>query len=149
MMAGNFAGGEPEYNVRIDIESASKVIHEWPGPIVLSGFEIGNALLFPATSIEHDFAYTDRHPVIDAYRAYKKMPYDRPTWDLTSVLYAVRPDRDYFTVSEPGRIEVQPDGRTVHKLEGNGLHRYLTLSDAQRRRTLEALIQLASQPPPK
>lgn len=147
MMGGNFADGKPEYNVRIDIESASKVIHEWPGPIVLSGFEIGNALLYPATSIERDFAYVDRHPVADAYRAYKKMPYDRPTWDLTSVLYAVRPDRDYFGVSEPGRIEVQSDGRTIHKPATGGQHRYLKLSEAQRGRALEALVQLASQTP--
>lgn len=146
MMAGGFAGGKPEYNVRIDLESASKVIHEWPGSIVLSGFEIGNALLYPASSIERDFAYVDRHPVVDAYRAYKKMPYDRPTWDLTSVLFAVRPDHNYFSLSEPGRIEVQADGRTVHHAELGGRHRYLKLSEAQRGRTLEALVQLASQP---
>jgi inosine-uridine nucleoside N-ribohydrolase len=146
VMGGNFADGKPEYNVRIDIESASKVIHEWPGPIVLSGFEIGNALLYPARSIEQDFAWTDRHPVVDAYRAYKKMPYDRPTWDLTAVLYAVRPDRDYFTVSEPGRVQVQADGRTIHTPDPAGRHRYLKLTVPQQARTLEALIELASQP---
>ena len=146
LMAGDFVSEKPEYNVRIDIEAASKVIHEWPGPIVLSGFEIGSALLYPAASIEHDFSWVDRHPVVDAYRAYKKMPYDRPTWDLTAVLYAVRPDRDYFSVSEPGRVEVQADGRTLHKPEAGGRHRYLKLNETQRARTLEALIELASQP---
>lgn len=147
MMAGDFATPKPEYNVRIDREAASKVILEWPGPVVLSGFEIGNALLYPAVSIERDFAWVDRHPVADAYRAYQKMPYDRPTWDLTSVLYAVRPDRGYFDVSEPGRVEVQADGRTIHHRDPAGRHRYLKLSsEAQRARTLEALVQLASQP---
>ena len=38
---------------------------------------------FPAVSIERDFGWTTNHPVVDAYRAYMKMPYDRPTWDLT------------------------------------------------------------------
>lgn len=146
VMAGNFAGGKPEYNVRIDIPAASKLIQEWPGPVVLSGFEIGEALLYPAASIERDYAWVDRHPVVDAYRAYKKMPYDRPTWDLTSVLYAVRPEHGYFSLSEPGTVEVQPDGRTLFKPDTAGTRRYLKLNETQKARTLEALIQLASQP---
>ncbi len=101
-MAGNFAGGEPEYNVRIDIPSAKAVFERWPTPIVFSGFEIGRDLLFPAASIERDFPYARPHPIAESYRAYSKMPYNRPTWDLTAVLEAVRPDRGYFTRSEPG-----------------------------------------------
>ena len=31
-MAGNFAGGEPEYNVRIDVASAKAVFERWPTP---------------------------------------------------------------------------------------------------------------------
>ena len=46
---------------------------------------------FPAARIEKDFAWAPDHPVVDAYRAYMKMPYDRQTWDLTAVLYAVGP----------------------------------------------------------
>lgn len=146
VMAGNFAGGKPEYNVRIDVESAAKVMREWPGPIVLSGFEIGEALLYPARSIEQDFAWSDRNPVVDAYRAYKKMPYDRPTWDLTAVLYAIRPDHGYFGLSDAGSVHVEPDGRTIHTVDPAEQRRYLTLNAEQKARTLEALIQLASQP---
>jgi hypothetical protein len=36
------------------------------------------------------------HPLREAYELYQKMPYDRETWDLTAVLYAVRPDSGYF-----------------------------------------------------
>lgn len=147
VMAGDFATPKPEYNVRIDIDAASKLIREWPTGVVFSGFEIGNAILYPAVSIERDFAYVDRHPVADAYRAYKKMPYDRPTWDLTAVLYAVRPDRGYFSVSGPGRVKVESNGRTIHEAAAGGPHRYLKADEAQRVRTLEALVQLASQPP--
>ena len=32
-------------------------------------------------SIERDFGYVPWHPIVEAYRAYQKMPYDRPTWD--------------------------------------------------------------------
>ena len=146
VMAGHFPQGNPEYNVKTDIPSARAVFDQWPSPIVFSGFEIGQALLFPATSIEHDFAWSDNHPVVDAYRDYMKMPYDRPTWDLTSVLYAVRPDRGYFSLSAPGRVTVDDQGRTIFTPGAAGKHRYLILNDSQKVRTLEALVLLATQP---
>ena len=76
-----------------------------------------------------------------------KMPYDRPTWDLTAVLYAVRPDDGYFSASPPGIITILPDGSSRFSISAGGDHRYLVLTDEQRARTLEAMIQLASQPP--
>jgi inosine-uridine nucleoside N-ribohydrolase len=145
-MAGAFPTGQPEYNVKTDIPSATRVFSEWPSPIVFSGFEIGNAMLFPAASIEHDFQWTPDHPVVDAYRAYKPMPYDRPTWDLTAVLYAVRPDRDYFSLSPPGRVTADDNGQTHFTESPGGKHRYLILGENQRARTLEALIMLATEP---
>jgi len=147
IMAGEFPAGKPEYNVRIDVEAARKVFSGWPTDVVFSGFEIGLAIQYPARSIESDFRYTANHPIVDAYRAYKKMPYDRPTWDLTSVLYAVRPDRGYFSLSPPGRVQVDADGRTKLDPDPKGRHRYLIAGEVERARTLEALVQLASQPP--
>jgi hypothetical protein len=132
--------------VKTDIPAAQKLVADWPSPIVFSGFEIGEALLFPAKSIEHDFAWTTDHPVVDAYRNYQKMPYDRQTWDLTSVLYAVRPEADYFKVSPPGRVTVDDKGQTHFAEAPDGRHRYLILDAAQKPRTLEALILLATQP---
>jgi inosine-uridine nucleoside N-ribohydrolase len=147
VMAGNFANGQPEFNLAKDVPSALKLFHDWPTPIVVSGFEIGAALLFPAERIERDFAYVRDHPVAEAYRSYMKMPYDRPTWDLTAVLYAVRPDEKYFSLSPPGTITVLPDGSSHFEPSPAGNHHYLVLTDEQRARTLEALILLASQPP--
>ena len=147
VMAGNFGDGQSEFNLAQDIPSAVKLFQEWPTPIVVSGFEIGEAMPFPASRIEHDFAYVQDHPVADAYRAYMKMPYDRPTWDLTAVLYAVRPDDGYFSLSDPGVITVLPDGSSRFSLSASGKHRYLVLTAEQQARTLEAMIMLASQPP--
>jgi purine nucleosidase len=147
IMAGDFATPKPEYNVRIDVAAARKVIEGWPTPVVLSGFEIGSALLFPAASIERDFAYAQRHPVVIAYRAYERMPYDRPTWDLTSVLYAVRPDSGYFTLSAPGTVRVEDNGRTVFSPSASGTRRHLILPPGAEDRVLEAMRLLASQPP--
>ena len=147
VMGGNFADGKSEFNLAKDVPAATKLFHDWPTPIVVSGFEVGAALEFPAQRIEHDFAYVPDHPVAEAYRSYMKMPYDRPTWDLTAVLYAVRPDENYFALSPPGTITVLPDGSSRFEASANGNHRYLIIKDEQRARTLEAMILLASEPP--
>jgi len=145
-MAGNFADGAPEYNVRIDVDSAKAVFERWPTPIVFSGFEIGRDLPFPASSIEHDFGYATPHPVAESYRAYKKMPYDRPTWDLTAVLEAVRPDRGYFGRSENGTVAVGPNGVTSFT-PGTSDRQYLRLDPAKRAEILSVLELLSSEPP--
>jgi inosine-uridine nucleoside N-ribohydrolase len=136
-----------EYNVVNDIPAAQKLAREWPTPIVWSGFEIGIAVPYPAVSIERDFAYVPHHPVAEAYQLYEHTPHERPTWDLTSVLYAVRPDRDYFALSRPGRVTVDDDGFTRFKPEAKGRDRFLILNDVRTARTREALMQLTSQPP--
>jgi purine nucleosidase len=146
VMAGNFAQPKPEFNVQKDTASARKLFEQWPTEIVASGFEIGEAMKFPAARIEKDFAWAADHPVVDAYRAYMKMPYDRQTWDLTAVLYGVRPGGGYFDLSAPGRITSDDAGRTSFRTEAAGKHRYLVLTEAQRARTLECMVGLASQP---
>jgi purine nucleosidase len=144
-MAGNFADGAAEYNVRVDAASAKAVFERWPTPIVFSGFEIGRDLPYPAASIEHDFGYASPHPIAESYKAYKKMPYDRPTWDLTAVLEAVRPSR-YFGRSENGTVTVSADGVT-HFTPGGGNRQFLRLDPAKRAEILSVLELLASQPP--
>ena len=69
MMGGNFAtrsGGE--YNIVNDLDGPRTVFAECPVPVVVSGYEIGKRILYPATSIEKDFAYVPHHPVAEAYR---------------------------------------------------------------------------------
>lgn len=145
-MAGNFEHGPAEFNVKIDVEAARKLFNESPVPIVFSGYEVGKAILYPATSIEKDYGYVPHHPVADAYRAYMKMPYDRPTWDLTSVLYAVRP-KNLFGLSPKGRVTVDDQGVTTFTEDVNGLHQYLTATPQQGRNALGQMIQLATHPP--
>lgn len=146
LMAGDFTGNGPEYNVKEDIASARKLAAGWPTPMVWSGFEVGRTIRFPARSIERDFGWAPRHPVVEGYRNYMKFPYDRETWDLTAVLYAVRPDDGYFSLSEPGRVTVDERGMTRFEPDAAGRHRHLKVDDTQRARALEAMIWLASQP---
>lgn len=137
-----------EYNVVNDIPSCAKLVERWPTEIVFSGFEIGIALPYPATSIERDYGYVKHHPLAESYILYIPPPHNRPTWDLTSVLHAVHPDRGYFDLSKPGDVTVEEDGFTRFKESPGGKSRYLILRDeAQKARALEALVQLSSQPP--
>jgi inosine-uridine nucleoside N-ribohydrolase len=145
-MAGHFPPAQPEFNVATDIPSAQRVFAEWPSHVVFSGFEVGVALPFPARSIEHDFSWVRDHPVAEAYRNYMHMPYDRPTWDLTAALYAVRPDSGYFNLSPNGTVVVDDKGHTHFSPSEAGRHQYLILEESQKPKTLEALILLASQP---
>jgi purine nucleosidase len=152
LMAGAFQPieGNPhykEYNVFKDIASARTVAQKWPTPMVFSGFEIGIALPYPAVSIERDYGYVRHHPVAAAYIRRNPPPHNRPTWDLTSVLYAVLSDRGYFDVSSSGIVTVEPDGFTRFDEDPQGKHRYLILRPEQKPRALEALVQLSSQPP--
>ena len=136
-----------EYNVIEDLPAAKKFVAGWPTPIVFSGFEVGQAVTYPAASIEGDFGYVRHHPLAEAYRLYEPPPHERPCWDLTSVLYAVHPDRGYFGLSKPGRVTVGDDGITRFAPADGGPHRFLTLSREQAVRCREAFAQLASQPP--
>lgn len=144
MMAGNFAKPDPEFNIKMDIPSAQKLLGDWPTPIVLSGFEIGESMLFPAANIARDFP--GANPIDEAYRNYKKFPYDRPTWDITAALYAVRPDDEYFSLSDRGTVSVDQKGVTKFEGSAEGKHRYLKMNELQRSRALEAMILLSSQP---
>ena len=149
-MAGRFNDKKGrEYNVFIDTPASQNLCSNWPTPVYFSPWELGESLKFPAVSIERDFGYVAHHPVVDAYRHYMKFPYDRPTWDLTSVLYAVRPDRGYFSLSEAGRVGVDEQGKTLFTPDPQGRHFILAATPEQKLRTLEALIQLSSQPPDK
>lgn len=151
LMAGAFQPIEGkarylEYNVIKDVASCQALAARWPTPMIWSGFEIGIALPYPAVSIERDYGYVPHHPVADAYIRYQPPPHNRPTWDLTSVLYAAYPDRGYFDLSPPGTVTVEADGFTRFTPDERGKHRYLIVRPEQKPRVIEAEVQLASQP---
>jgi hypothetical protein len=152
LMSGAFEPieGNPrflEYNTKTDIAGARALAQRWPTAMVYSGYEIGVKLPYPAVSIERDYGYVSHHPLAEAYIRRNPPPHNRPSWDLTSVLHAVLGDRGYFDVSPPGRVTVEPDGFTRFEKNPQGNHSYLILRPEQEPRVLEALVQLASQPP--
>jgi inosine-uridine nucleoside N-ribohydrolase len=149
-MAGAYADRvkrKREFNVARDVPSARTVFHQWPTPIVASGWEIGDCIKHPARSMQDDYGYVAHHPLREAYGYYRGLANDQPTYDLTSVLYAVRPDRGYFDLSPPGRIEVEDDGVTRFVLDPDGVHRHLMVRPDQIVRVRESQALLCSQPP--
>jgi inosine-uridine nucleoside N-ribohydrolase len=148
VMAGNFdENSMKEYNVVKDINAAQKVFKEWPTKIAASPWEVGNEITYPASSIQNDFDWVPHHPLVVAYENYLPMPYDRPTWDLTSVLYAVEGNEGYFTMSERGKITVDENGYTSFTEDPEGHHQYLHVTPEQASKVRERFIDLVSAKP--
>lgn len=149
-MAGCFNNPELcEYNVVKDIPAARKVFEEWPGKVVTSPFEVGVDILYPASSIENDFGWAGMyHPVVEAYKSYLPMPYDRPAWDLTALLYAVEGD-GMFSLSPAGWIKVMDDGSTAFSEDPSGNRYYLQTDKAQNDAIREYFVSLIPAVPRK
>ncbi len=154
VMAGAFrpVGGDAHYleaNVRNGVQSMQRFADQWPDdvPVIWSDFLIGIAAPYPRESIARDFRYRRHHIVREAYLLHSGPNHDRPTWDLTSVLHAVRPNESYFDLSPRGRVTVEDDGFTRFKEANNGRDRYLLMSDRQMQRVVEVQRALVSQPP--
>jgi hypothetical protein len=94
---GQFDDGNGEYNVMYDTTGSIRAIHDWPTPVVFSGFEIG-ARIQSGAPLKN---LAGPNPVQLAYRHYTGGN-SRESWDLTAVLFAVRGLADLWTLSEPG-----------------------------------------------
>jgi inosine-uridine nucleoside N-ribohydrolase len=148
MMAGNFSKIPAlEYNVMKDIPSAQKVFGEWPTTIVVSPFEVGDSILFPGSVMENNFKWAAADPLVIGYKNYLPMPYDRPTWDNTAVLYAVEKDKNYFTVGKPGVITVDDSGYTKFTETVMGNRFILSINEKQKKLVLSRLINLITKRP--
>ena len=139
-MAAKFPEGR-EANIYHDPKPAAYAIRHWPGKIIFSGWEIGNEIMtgkglakLPAGS-----------PVRRGYELYNGLN-DRQSWDQTAVLYAVRGLEgglnDHWTLSAPGRLDVNDKGDNVWHDAPDGLHRYLVKKMAPRKiaEEIEALM---------
>lgn len=125
-MAGKFPSGR-EYNVFRDTPSSKKVFANWPTPMLMSGFEIGEKIhsglpLTQNKAIQHS-------PVKDVFRiALPKAAEDkngRMSWDQTAVLVGVRGYAPYYTVKS-GRLTLNADGSNGWDNAGKG-HEYLVV----------------------
>ena len=153
IMAGSFTDElYAEYNILINKSAATKTFAEWSSPIVASPFELGDSIKYPGSSIKNDLSWTDLHPLVEGYRHFPReanINYNRSTWDLTSVLYAVEPDSVYFSLSPKGFITSDENGYTQLTADENGKHQYLITNSEQREAILNHFIKLISRIPNK
>jgi hypothetical protein len=119
-----------------------RVLAEWPSPVVFCGRELGQALPYPGSTIEADFDWAKSHPVVDYYRAAKRMPFDTPSQDLAAVLHAVRPQSDLLQLSEPGSIEVLDSGEMQFTPNPGGKHKRLIVDPAKKDAVLAAFREV-------
>jgi hypothetical protein len=147
VVAGDFAGGPAEFNVKADIASMQKIFAEWPTQIVVAGAELGAWLKYPASSIEKDFAYAKDHPVVDSYKAFRVMPYDAAAPSVAAVLAAIRPKENYFKMSPSGTVKVLADGRTEFVASATGKHQYLITDPEKKEKVMQTMVELVSAKP--
>lgn len=146
IMAGSYGEKQrAEYNVVNDTAAMRKLFAEWETPIVQNPFELGKRIMYPGSAIENDFSWAPLHPVVEGYRNYHTMPYDRATWDLLSVVWLLRPD--LFTPSQKGRIAVDERGFTRFTPDPHGNARYLTVNDEQAVQLREYIIRTTTRAP--
>jgi inosine-uridine nucleoside N-ribohydrolase len=120
-MAGSFPQGR-EFNVFIDSTASVTVFNQWPTPILLSGFQIGEAIL---TGLRLTATDVQDNPVKDAFSLCLKVDVNgRYSWDQTAVLVGVRGVRNYFGTVK-GRMIVLPDGSNTWQDDPDGPHEYL------------------------
>ncbi len=122
-MGGAFPKGR-EYNFTSDGPAAAFVVQRWPTPVVFSGYEIGSEIL---TGVGLRKA-AQASPVRRAYELYNGLS-NRPSWDQTAVLYAIRGLdgglANSWTVKASGQLTVNDDGSDVWRASSDQQQAYL------------------------
>jgi hypothetical protein len=145
---GRFGKSAVDPVIRADVAGFRQLLADWPGPVVMAGAELNEALPFPAGSLADIASWAPNHPAVDAFQALSPVPDVAPSRALAAVLHAVSPD-DYFALSEPGTVTVLDDGRTRFTASPGGTHRYLMAKPDERAHVLETYVtMITSQPPP-
>lgn len=137
-----------EYNIIKDIPAAQKFFAQWPTEILVSGFEVGFEVLMRPCSMQNDYNKAPYNIVKESYRFYRDgLDKTQMTWDLTSVLFVVRPEaeRNYYTVSEFGNVTVLDDGQTRFTADAKGKVRCVKMTPEQHIRVEEAFVNLCSE----
>ena len=149
VMAGHIENPKyAEYNVVNDIAACKHVFSDWPTPVYMSPFELGYQIRYPAHSIENDFTWTKHHPIVDSYKVYLKKIENRPTWDLTAVLYAIDPQQ-FFNISPAGRIIVTDEGYTHYTQDVAGRHFYLSVTPEQAKAIIDYFVTMVTAKSPE
>ncbi|MBQ8778542.1 MAG: nucleoside hydrolase [Alistipes sp.] len=148
VMAGEFEMPKyTEYNVWNDLLAAKYFFDKSPAPMIITPFTLGKQVLYPAKSIENDFKWAEHHPMVEAYKAYDKMPYNRPSWDVIAAYYVCEHNEAAITLSQPGEVKVVDKGVTVFTPKADGRYRIIEASPEQRAMILEDFLKYVPKQP--
>ena len=136
-MAGRFPSGK-EFNLDQDAGSSEKVLKSWPGPVLFSGFEIGQKIKTGLPLIHND--KIQHSPVKDVFAICIPLAAEdsvgRMSWDETAVLIAVKGYKPWYNVVK-GKMIVADDGSNTWSNEPQ-THSYIT--EAQSFEVVQKLI---------
>jgi inosine-uridine nucleoside N-ribohydrolase len=109
-MAGRFPSGK-EFNLAQDVHASTKVLADWPTPILFSGFEIGQKIKSGQPLIRNE--QIQRSPVKDVFAICIPMAKEdsagRMSWDETAVFVAIKGWQNYYDL-ETGNCIINADG---------------------------------------
>jgi len=123
-MAGKFPEGK-EFNVFMDSTASKYVYENWPGEVIFSGFEIGEAIHTGLKLIKSDI---QNSPVKDVFRISIPLAAEdkdgRMSWDETAVLIGVYGTEGFFDTVR-GKIIVNADGSNTWENSNEGNQFYV------------------------
>ena len=129
VMCGNNGSSGSEYNVKNDIPAMKKVFESWPTVIWQNPAPLGGSVTYPGALINLNLGFDGPNPVVEAYKIYKTMTYDRSSWDIISVLFPLYPE--LFDTGAPGTVTVSDAGVTRFTADEGGKHYVLGTTASQ------------------
>ena len=149
IMAGNFHERKKEYNIYKDHYAAVRFVAECPVPMYFTDFALGKSVLYPYQTVENGFKYVENHPLVVAFNYYSKMPYNRPLWDPTAVLFAVEGHKGYASLSKSGYVTVDYASITAFTEDKHSNRYYYKFNDKQRAAMVRRIVELTMRTPKK
>lgn len=149
IMAGNFHEAKKEYNIYKDHFAAVRFIAECPVPMYFTDYTLGKSTLYPYQTVEEGFKYVENHPLVVSYYYYAQMPYNRPLWDPTAVLFAVEGHKGYASLSKSGYVTVNQKDITDFTEDKHSNRYYYKVNDKQRAAIVRRIVELTLRTPKK
>ena len=147
IMAGNFHEKKKEYNVYKDHFAAVRFFAECPVPMYFSDVVLGKSTLYPYQTVENGFKYIENHPLVVSFNYYAQMPYNRPLWDPTAVLFAVEGHKGYASLSKSGYVTVDQKSITDFTVDKDSNRYYYIVNDKQRAAIVRRIVELTLRAP--
>lgn len=140
---GKDGKGGNEFNVVVDAAASRNVFNNWPTPMIISGFDIGEKILTGIRLISDE--KITNSPVKDAFQVALKKDGNtvgRNSWDQTAVLVAVKGFAPWFS-TRPINFDIKEDGKSVPVAGGKFTYLVFKQKPEEIAREIETLMMHA------